>query len=684
MKKVTPIFVVAGAVVTLSLFVILSMLFYTPTDHVQRVSELAEQDNLRFHVAHAFFGSVGIGAYIGWTIVLAWAVIIFFRETAGELALRGISLGVAVVSGAALSELLGSSHLGGNLGYAVAGVLSSNIGDIAGSVMMGGVFLVSLAFATDYGFISYYRAARAAIEKSEADPPAPVDLIEKIDADAAEILEREEVARPEAAAPAPAPAKEPTVSSERAIEIPASALDIEVERMGDDLLTGPRPEASAADAGRILVRLDDERVPLALATEPLPAPAAEPERIHVTDDRSFRGLAVEAVPAVGEAAEDTERIHVRLDDVDLSGFPVETEPSVEAEPAAPEPPPPPAVELPPPVAVAPPAPVPLPAPAEEPSFVDEVFVDEVFQISEPEPAPPAPPEPKWKERLDSVFDALVGPASRPVAPPPAPESGVMLMDDPVLVLDDEIVVLDDERAEEPAPAAPEAAAPAPAPAAVLEAAVAPATPEAEAPAAGEAPAPAAEAPEAPAAEPVPMAAPSAAEDLPEFALDASPPPPEPEPAPAVEEAPPAGEAMLPFMREENAVPPAPPAAAVAEAPVAAPAAEEIPVLQDVAAAPRPLSRLRSLFRRRKPEPLFAPPAPAADGDPVLERAAEICLTHQRGSVVLLQRQMDLGYTRASKVVEALEKAGLLGPLTESGSREVLMTREQWQARPRAE
>jgi DNA segregation ATPase FtsK/SpoIIIE-like protein len=46
--------------------------------------------------------------------------------------------------------------------------------------------------------------------------------------------------------------------------------------------------------------------------------------------------------------------------------------------------------------------------------------------------------------------------------------------------------------------------------------------------------------------------------------------------------------------------------------------------------------------------------------------------------------MDLGYTRASKVVEALEKAGLLGPLTESGSREVLLTREQWQSRPRAD
>ena len=70
---------------------------------------------------------------------------------------------------------------------------------------------------------------------------------------------------------------------------------------------------------------------------------------------------------------------------------------------------------------------------------------------------------------------------------------------------------------------------------------------------------------------------------------------------------------------------------------------------------------------------------AAFADPLLDHAAEMVIERGRASVVLLQRRLDIGYTRASRLVEALEQEGLVGPLLESGSREVLMSREEWEA-----
>ena len=51
----------------------------------------------------------------------------------------------------------------------------------------------------------------------------------------------------------------------------------------------------------------------------------------------------------------------------------------------------------------------------------------------------------------------------------------------------------------------------------------------------------------------------------------------------------------------------------------------------------------------------------ADLDPMFEDAAKVIVRHQQGSVSLLQRRLKLGYSRAARIVDQLEEAGIVGP-----------------------
>ena len=44
---------------------------------------------------------------------------------------------------------------------------------------------------------------------------------------------------------------------------------------------------------------------------------------------------------------------------------------------------------------------------------------------------------------------------------------------------------------------------------------------------------------------------------------------------------------------------------------------------------------------------------------------------RRASVSGIQRRLKIGYNRAARMIEAMEAAGLVGPLQTNGSREVL-------------
>jgi S-DNA-T family DNA segregation ATPase FtsK/SpoIIIE len=65
----------------------------------------------------------------------------------------------------------------------------------------------------------------------------------------------------------------------------------------------------------------------------------------------------------------------------------------------------------------------------------------------------------------------------------------------------------------------------------------------------------------------------------------------------------------------------------------------------------------------------------ADEDPLLEDAKRIVIQHQQGSTSLLQRKLRIGYTRAARLIDMLERRGIVGPFEGSKAREVLIDRE---------
>ena len=64
-----------------------------------------------------------------------------------------------------------------------------------------------------------------------------------------------------------------------------------------------------------------------------------------------------------------------------------------------------------------------------------------------------------------------------------------------------------------------------------------------------------------------------------------------------------------------------------------------------------------------------------DRDELFEEAAHTIVRHQQGSVSLLQRRLKVGYSRAARLVDELEAAGIVGPFDGSKAREVLVESE---------
>jgi S-DNA-T family DNA segregation ATPase FtsK/SpoIIIE len=66
----------------------------------------------------------------------------------------------------------------------------------------------------------------------------------------------------------------------------------------------------------------------------------------------------------------------------------------------------------------------------------------------------------------------------------------------------------------------------------------------------------------------------------------------------------------------------------------------------------------------------------SDMDPMFEDAARVIVRHQQGSVSLLQRRLKLGYSRAARIVDQLEEAGIVGPNDGSKARTVIVENEE--------
>jgi S-DNA-T family DNA segregation ATPase FtsK/SpoIIIE len=62
----------------------------------------------------------------------------------------------------------------------------------------------------------------------------------------------------------------------------------------------------------------------------------------------------------------------------------------------------------------------------------------------------------------------------------------------------------------------------------------------------------------------------------------------------------------------------------------------------------------------------------AESDPLYDQAVDIVLKNQRASISLVQRHLRIGYNRSARLIEAMEKAGLVSGMDGRGGREVLM------------
>jgi len=63
--------------------------------------------------------------------------------------------------------------------------------------------------------------------------------------------------------------------------------------------------------------------------------------------------------------------------------------------------------------------------------------------------------------------------------------------------------------------------------------------------------------------------------------------------------------------------------------------------------------------------------PDAESDPLYDQAVEIVMKTRRPSISLVQRHLRIGYNRAARLIEAMEKAGLVSAMQGNGNREVL-------------
>jgi DNA segregation ATPase FtsK/SpoIIIE, S-DNA-T family len=64
-------------------------------------------------------------------------------------------------------------------------------------------------------------------------------------------------------------------------------------------------------------------------------------------------------------------------------------------------------------------------------------------------------------------------------------------------------------------------------------------------------------------------------------------------------------------------------------------------------------------------------AESAEADPLYDEAVRIVTSERKPSISYVQRRLKIGYNRAARLLEAMELAGLVGPLQPNGARDVL-------------
>jgi S-DNA-T family DNA segregation ATPase FtsK/SpoIIIE len=63
---------------------------------------------------------------------------------------------------------------------------------------------------------------------------------------------------------------------------------------------------------------------------------------------------------------------------------------------------------------------------------------------------------------------------------------------------------------------------------------------------------------------------------------------------------------------------------------------------------------------------------SGEKDPMYDQAVEVVLKNRKASISLVQRHLKIGYNRAARLVEDMEKAGMVSAMSSNGQREILV------------
>jgi len=63
---------------------------------------------------------------------------------------------------------------------------------------------------------------------------------------------------------------------------------------------------------------------------------------------------------------------------------------------------------------------------------------------------------------------------------------------------------------------------------------------------------------------------------------------------------------------------------------------------------------------------------SGEKDPLYDQAVEVVLKNRKASISLVQRHLKIGYNRAARLVEDMEKAGMVSAMSSNGQREILV------------
>src|SRR5208282_3057033 len=75
--------------------------------------------------------------------------------------------------------------------------------------------------------------------------------------------------------------------------------------------------------------------------------------------------------------------------------------------------------------------------------------------------------------------------------------------------------------------------------------------------------------------------------------------------------------------------------------------------------------------------LFSGIAGASDSDKTLfDQAVAVVAREGKASTSFIQRHLNIGYNKAAKLIEQMEKEGVVGPANHVGKREILVRRIQ--------